>query len=106
MNLLQNSIEAMQGRAIDERAIEVVTQVLDEPAILLSIRDTGTGIAPEIAENIFDRFYTTKAEGLGVGLAICWSIAEAHGGKLWFASTPDDGTTFYFRLPIVEQERP
>ncbi|HEV2970322.1 MAG TPA: PAS domain S-box protein [Pirellulales bacterium] len=105
MNLCQNAIEAMQDRDVDGRVLELATALVDQRAILLSVRDTGNGIPAEIGEGIFDRFFTTRTEGIGIGLAICQSITEAHGGKLWFTSTVGEGTTFFLRLPAADEER-
>jgi signal transduction histidine kinase len=71
-----------------------------QEAVEVVIRDTGPGIPPDIRERIFDRFYTTKDDGIGLGLAIARSIVEAHGGTLRFDSTRE-GTTFICRLPIA-----
>jgi len=66
--------------------------------------DTGTGIPPEVAANLFNPFFTTKPQGMGVGLSICRTIIESHGGKIWNEPNPGGGTIFCFTLPAVSQE--
>jgi two-component system sensor kinase FixL len=68
---------------------------------VISIIDTGPGIAPEVAVRLFQPFVTTKTQGIGVGLSICRSIVEAHNGRLWAAPNPDGGTIFHFTVPAV-----
>jgi two-component system sensor histidine kinase DctS len=67
---------------------------------VFAVRDYGKGMAPEIREHIFDSFYTTKAEGMGMGLNICRSIIESHQGRLWFEDHPEGGCLFQFSLPL------
>jgi C4-dicarboxylate-specific signal transduction histidine kinase len=82
LNLIMNSIEAMRGVA--ERARELTVSSTVEPrSVRVSVKDTGAGLDPTVAERMFQPFFTTKSDGLGVGLAICRSIVEAHGGRLW-----------------------
>ena len=71
-------------------------------AIKVAVQDTGHGIPSETLEHIFDPFFTTKNSGLGLGLSICRSIVEAHGGRLWATSDTENGTIFFFTLPIVD----
>jgi two-component system sensor kinase FixL len=66
------------------------------------VKDTGTGLAPEVAAQLFQPFVTTKKHGMGVGLSICRTIVESHGGKIWAESKPDEGTTFRFTLRAVD----
>ena len=73
----------------------------DGADLLVSVADTGPGVAPADAERIFEPFHSTKASGLGVGLSICRAIVEAHGGRLWFVPNPDGGAVFQFTLPIA-----
>ena len=67
---------------------------------LRAVRDTGPGLDPKHADRVFDAFYTTKPNGLGMGLAICRSIIDAHGGRLWATANEDRGATFQFTLPL------
>jgi two-component system, LuxR family, sensor kinase FixL len=70
--------------------------------VSIEVRDTGTGLDPEHAPHLFEPFYTTKAEGLGIGLSISRSIVEAHGGRLWAAVNVPHGTVFLLSLPVNE----
>jgi two-component system sensor kinase FixL len=97
VNLVRNAIEAMDGGARQELA---VTAGPIDGGIEISIADTGPGIAPDIAERLFEPFMTTKPQGMGVGLSICRSIVEAHGGALTAEPNPGGGTIFRFTLPI------
>ena len=79
-------------------------KLTDASNVLIEVRDSGTGIAPEKLESIFDPFITSKPEGLGMGLSICRSIIERHGGgRIWAANNPDHGATFSISLPIARQ---
>ena len=98
MNLIMNSIDAMKD--VDRaREISVRSQPAENEQLIVSISDTGTGLPPQRAEQIFDAFFTTKVHGIGMGLRISRSIVESHGGRLWAASNSPHGTTFSFTLP-------
>ena len=100
MNLIVNSIEAMKDMdGIREMVIR--SQRAENAQMLVSISDTGVGIPPQLAEQIFDPFFTTKAHGTGMGLRICRSIVEAHGGRLWVVSSQGRGATFHLNLPAA-----
>jgi two-component system sensor kinase FixL len=71
----------------------------------VSVADSGPGLAPEVRAKLFQPFVTTKAAGIGVGLSLCRSIVEAHGGRMWIAHAAARGADFRFTLPVVEQER-
>jgi two-component system sensor kinase FixL len=73
----------------------------DEGFVTVSVSDTGPGLAPEVANRLFQPFTTTKERGMGVGLSICQSIVEAHGGKIWSEANLPQGVTFRFRLPVI-----
>ena len=98
VNLVRNAMEAMDARQND-RFIEVTAE---EAAgwLQVAIKDNGPGI--QNPDRIFEPFFTTKGEGMGMGLAICRSIVEAHGGRLWAENDPERGATFFFTLPTVE----
>lgn len=99
VNLITNGIEAMS--AISDRPrrllIRSAMQGLDE--VLIAVRDSGVGIEPKNYRRIFEAFFTTKAQGMGMGLSISHSIVEAHGGRMWASANSDHGTTFQFTLP-------
>jgi PAS domain S-box-containing protein len=103
LNLVRNAMEAMQD--VDERHLTIQAEVEDEGAMVrLSVKDTGTGLAPSVQDKLFTPFTTTKKTGMGVGLSICRTIIEAHGGKIWADSTPGEGTAFHFTLKAVKEE--
>jgi two-component system sensor kinase FixL len=102
LNLIRNAIEAMQDHP--RRELVVATMPAQDGSVEVSVRDTGPGIAPEIAAHLFQPFMTTKKHGMGVGLSICRTIVEAHGGKIQAASPPGEGTTFRFTLRAVNKE--
>jgi hypothetical protein len=97
-NLLLNGIEAMEAVNDRQRELWICSKRRDRDTIIVEIRDHGTGL-PD-AEKAFEAFYTTKEEGMGMGLAICRSIVEAHGGHLGTTPSPGPGTTFFFTLPL------
>ena len=104
LNLIMNGIEAMSDMEEARRILTIGGQRDDlagQPAVLLAVRDFGNGFSPEDNERLFDAFYTTKPEGMGMGLRISRSIIEAHGGRLWAASHEGEGATFYCALPIA-----
>jgi PAS domain S-box-containing protein len=100
MNLIVNGIEAMKDV---DRAREVIlkSQRAEDEQILVSVSDTGIGFPPEMAEQLFAPFFTTKPGGTGMGLRICRSIIESHGGRLWGVGTPGHGATFHLSLPVA-----
>ncbi|MFL5129693.1 MAG: PAS domain S-box protein [Microvirga sp.] len=99
LNLIRNAIEAMQET--ERRELKVATRSVDEDHVELSVADTGPGLAPEIAGQLFHPFVTTKKHGMGVGLSICRTIVEAHGGKIWAESKQGGGTAFRFTLRTI-----
>ena len=100
MNLIVNSIEAMKD--VDgARELVVKSQRADNEQVLVSVSDTGIGLQPQLAEQIFDAFFTTKPHGTGMGLRISRSIIESHGGRLWAAGAPARGATFHLNLPAA-----
>jgi two-component system sensor kinase FixL len=101
-NLMRNAVEAMQETS--RRELSVTTLQLDADTLQVSIADTGPGIAPEIAEHLFQRFVTTKRQGMGVGLSISRTIVESHGGRLWAEPNPGGGAIFRLTLKSVEEK--
>ena len=101
LNLIRNAIEAMQDRP--RRELVVSTTALPQDGLVeVCVKDTGTGLAPEVAAQLFQPFVTTKKHGMGVGLSICRTIVESHGGKIWAESKPGEGTAFRFTLRAVD----
>ncbi len=100
LNLLLNAFDAMRDCPANERQVAVRAQLDGAGMVGVAVRDRGTGLSDNMLDKIFQPFYTTKHEGLGIGLSICRSIIEAHGGRLWAENNPDHGATFYFTLPI------
>jgi signal transduction histidine kinase len=103
MNLMLNGIEAMKD--IDPPGELTIKSQADNEELLFSVSDTGVGLPTEEADEIFHAFYTTKAEGTGMGLAISRSIIEMHGGRLWATANSGPGATFHFTLPIKVEAR-
>jgi signal transduction histidine kinase len=99
MNLLINSMEAMQATPPAKRRIVICTRTEAESLVLLSVRDHGGGLPKDNLEKIFDGFYSTKPNGMGMGLTIVRSIVEAHGGTLG-AENSEGGARFSIRLPV------
>ncbi len=99
VNIMLNAIEAMDGFDNSLRRLEVSLNLADSNAVEVAIRDTGRGLPPGDAERIFEPFFSTKPEGMGIGLPISRSIIESHGGRLWAESPPDGGALFKFVLP-------
>jgi len=100
VNLIMNAIEAMGSVDEQERLLTLDTNS-DEGEISITVTDTGAGIAPGSLDRIFDPFFTTKTEGMGLGLSICRSIAEAHGGRLWASACGSGGAVFHLSLPLA-----
>ena len=103
LNLVRNAVEAMQETEPQDRQLTVRTAAAGGNEIELSVSDTGMGLAAADADTVFDTFFTTKASGLGMGLAISRSIVEAHGGRIWVTPNADRGATFHFTVPVNPQ---
>ena len=102
VNLMLNAFSAMSGTGLDgARRLVVRTSAIGESNVLVDVQDSGPGIAAGQLESIFDPFITSKTEGLGMGLSICRSIIERHGGKISAANNPDRGATFSITLPVT-----
>lgn len=102
LNLIMNAIEAMSASANGARALDIKSSVTDGGDVVVTVADSGPGVAGEDLETIFEAFFTTKPEGMGMGLSICRSIVEAHGGRLW-ASRGDRGLIFHVFLPATHR---
>ncbi len=103
-NLIINGVEAMAEEEGHFREIVVCALREKADAVTISVRDSGIGIDDKQSDILFDAFYTTKPEGMGIGLSISRSIIENHGGQLWATSNPDKGTTFSFTVPIYKED--
>jgi two-component system sensor kinase FixL len=102
LNLVLNASEALINVGTDFRKVVVRTTQKDPQYVTVAIKDRGPGIDEQILERLFEPFYTTKQEGLGMGLAISRSIIDVLGGNLWAENNPDRGATFYFTVPVFK----
>jgi PAS domain S-box-containing protein len=100
LNLIVNAVEAIKHTSEGPREVLITTDKTEAGDILVAVHDSGPGLAPAIQENLFKPFHTTKSNGLGLGLSICRSIVETHGGRLWAAAKAPRGTVFQFTLPF------
>ncbi|MCL2636596.1 MAG: ATP-binding protein, partial [Betaproteobacteria bacterium] len=101
VNLIRNAIDAMGAVAESERRLTIVAApAAAGQEVLISIADRGCGLPSPDGEELFAPFYTTKGEGLGLGLAICRSVAESHGGRLWASDNAEGGATFFLAIPV------
>ena len=103
VNLIRNAIEVM-AETPGRRRLEIAAVADREDLVQVSVSDTGLGIAPEIAKQLFQPFVTTKRKGMGLGLSICRTIIEAHGGKIWVEPNPGGGTIFHFTLRSAKED--
>jgi signal transduction histidine kinase len=99
MNLLRNASDALRGVDDRERELLIRTQHDEEDCVRVSVQDAGVGFAPEGSDKLFEPFYTTKSDGMGIGLSVSRSIIESHHGRLWATSNEGPGATFSFSLP-------
>jgi signal transduction histidine kinase len=100
INLVMNGIEAMQSVTDRQRELVIRSRQDEKQQVLVSVTDCGVGISAEDADRLFTAFFTTKSSGMGMGLSICRSIMEAHGGRLWVTPNVPHGATFQFTLPV------
>ena len=100
INVVMNGIEAMQPVTDRPRELVVRSGQDETQQVLVSVTDCGVGISAENADRLFNAFFTTKSSGMGIGLSICRSIVEAHGGRLWATTNLPHGATFQFTLPV------
>jgi signal transduction histidine kinase len=103
LNLVKNAIDAMGSTAPEARRLRVTTSFDGHSTVLLSVQDSGPGIPVEDRERIFDPFFTTKSGGMGLGLAICSTVVERHGGKLRLVKSDSDGSIFELAIPVGGQ---
>ena len=101
INLIINAIEAMSGVGKRSRPLLISTGQEASGGVLVSVQDSGAGLDVRGSDRLFDAFYTTKPGGMGMGLSICRSIIEAHGGRIWASRNAGPGATFQFSLPVA-----
>jgi two-component system, LuxR family, sensor kinase FixL len=99
LNLIRNAIEAMLDSPT--RSLRISTSAEPPGCVTVSVEDTGSGISESVAPQLFQPFVTTKQAGMGIGLSICRTIVEAHGGRIWCEPAPDAGTIFHFTIPVA-----
>jgi len=102
LNLMMNAVEAMSGVPEGPRELLISTDKAESDGVFVAVRDSGPGLSPASLERAFEAFYTTKSGGLGMGLSICRSIIEAHGGRLWSMANEPRGAVFQFTVPYLQ----
>ena len=100
LNLILNAVDAMSGSDEGSRELLISTEEDGANGVRIAVRDWGPGLNPESADRLFDAFYTTKPDGMGMGLSICRSIIEAHGGRVWATANLPRGAVLQFTLPL------
>jgi C4-dicarboxylate-specific signal transduction histidine kinase len=103
LNLVMNGIEALSGVTGRPRQLQVRSRIEDEQYILVSVQDNGVGVSAEVMLRLFEPFFTTRSQGMGMGLPISRSIIESHGGRLWAESTVSEGSVFQFTVPRADR---
>jgi signal transduction histidine kinase len=104
MNLILNAVEAMSWVERGARELSIRIEQGEAGGVLVEVADSGPGIDPRNLEQIFEPFYTTKTSGVGMGLSICRSIIDGHGGRLWVTANEPQGAVFQFTLPGVQED--
>jgi two-component system sensor kinase FixL len=102
LNLIRNAIEAMAEQP--RRDLTIASRPVEDSMVEVRVADTGSGLSDEVMANLFQPFMTTKPNGMGVGLSICRTIIESHGGRIWAERTPSGGAAFAFTLPHVTED--
>lgn len=105
VNLLHNAIEAMRDTPAQQREIVIEVTMADAQCVHVVVLDKGVGIRPDVLDQVFMPFYTTRAKGLGLGLSLSQSVIQAHGGRMWAEPNDQQGTAFRFTLPAVEERK-
>jgi signal transduction histidine kinase len=103
LNLIMNSIDAMTTIAYDSRRLVIDVFTGNDGYAHVGISDNGAGLDPDIADRVFDAFFTTKQNGMGMGLSICRSIIEAHGGQIWVSQNTPSGSVFHFTVRLAAE---
>jgi signal transduction histidine kinase len=101
LNLVMNAIDAVSTVTERPRTVEIWTRAAGEEEVLVAVRDCGVGVDLTSRDRVFDAFYTTKEQGMGMGLAVCRTIIEGHGGHIWVTANEGPGATFCFTLPVL-----
>jgi signal transduction histidine kinase len=102
LNLIVNALDAMSSVTQRPKVLRLRSENRDPDGVLLSVEDSGTGVDPNDVERIFDAFFTTKSQGMGIGLSLCRSIVESHHGRLWVSSSNERGSVFNVLLPATK----
>jgi signal transduction histidine kinase len=105
LNLIINAVEAMSGVSDRPRELLISSRKDASSGVLVAVQDSGPGLAHEGFDRLFDPFYTTKPDGMGMGLSICRSIVEAHGGRVWASRADARGISVQFSLPVGEESQ-
>jgi signal transduction histidine kinase len=103
LNLVRNAIESMHETTPQRRELSIRSFVCAPGGIEIEVADNGRGLPAQLEENLFTPFFTTKPDGMGMGLHICRSIVEIHGGRLWAGRNATGGSTFHFTLPVMQR---
>ena len=103
LNLVLNASESMMDANDRPKRVVISTMRENASCLKIGVRDSGKGIDKDKLKAIFKPYFTAKKDGMGMGLAICRTIIEAHGGKIWAENNPNQGATFYFTLPIADE---
>jgi signal transduction histidine kinase len=104
LNLILNALDAMQTLPATKRRVTITTRTVNETKVEVSVRDSGAGLPADKLEKIFEHFYSTKREGMGMGLTIARSIIAAHGGMLEAENAEGGGARFFFRIPVAQEK--